>query len=305
MIAVDGSEQSMQAIRYVSMVFPPQRTEVALLHIGDKLPELFQDLDAYPLYHSHVTHLKTWMADQQASMGRFMDEGIAVLVKAGFPRWAVSMKTQPKKNGLARDLLKASFEGYDALVLGRTGLSRIKDRFMRSLALSLVGKVKHLPVIVVGGTPVSKDLLVAFDGSRGAMKGITWVATLLGGGEGKLLLYSLIPKRGRFRGGEKPLGSAEKSQAHQENPSQLLEEQINKARSHLVQQGISDANITCECSDIASDRASHIVRAARQGGYGSVVLGRRGLISFLEEFFIGRMSSKVLRMAEDLAVWVV
>jgi len=39
-------------------------------------------------------------------------------------------------------------------------------------------------------------------------------------------------------------------------------------------------------------------------GFGSIVVGRRGLISFIEAFFIGRVSSKVLNMADKLALWV-
>ena len=51
-------------------------------------------------------------------------------------------------------------------------------------------------------------------------------------------------------------------------------------------------------------RAGAIVDEARHGGYGTVVIGRRG-ISKVEEFFMGRVSSKVINLAKDLSVWVV
>ena len=41
-------------------------------------------------------------------------------------------------------------------------------------------QLKHIPVVVVGGQPEAKNLLVAFDGSRGAMKGVVCIGALTG-----------------------------------------------------------------------------------------------------------------------------
>jgi hypothetical protein len=49
--------------------------------------------------------------------------------------------------------------------------------------------------------------------------------------------------------------------------------------------------------------ARDIVREA-EGRYGCVVGGRRGLSEVLD-FFMGRVSNKVVHMAEKQAVWVV
>ena len=51
-------------------------------------------------------------------------------------------------------------------------------------------------------------------------------------------------------------------------------------------------------------RAGTIVDQARRGGYGTIVVGRKG-VTRVEEFFMGRVSSKVLQLAKDMAVWVV
>lgn len=53
------------------------------------------------------------------------------------------------------------------------------------------------------------------------------------------------------------------------------------------------------------DRAPHIVREAMQNHFGGVVLGRRGLITFIDEYFVGRVSNKVLKLADQLAVWII
>ena len=43
---------------------------------------------------------------------------------------------------------------------------------------------------------------------------------------------------------------------------------------------------------------------AAKGGYGTIVLGRRG-ISRTEQFLMGRVSNKVIQLAKEMAVWVV
>jgi nucleotide-binding universal stress UspA family protein len=46
------------------------------------------------------------------------------------------------------------------------------------------------------------------------------------------------------------------------------------------------------------------VEEARNSSCGTIVMGRRGL-SRVEEFFMGRVSKKVLQLAKWNAVWVV
>ena len=47
-----------------------------------------------------------------------------------------------------------------------------------------------------------------------------------------------------------------------------------------------------------------ILQEAKEGGYGTIVMGRRGL-SKVHEFLLGRVTTKVLQRAEKFAVWIV
>jgi hypothetical protein len=46
-------------------------------------------------------------------------------------------------------------------------------------------------------------------------------------------------------------------------------------------------------------------RKPKKNNFGSVVVGRRGLITFIDEYFVGRISDQVLKLADELAVWVI
>ena len=58
-----------------------------------------------------------------------------------------------------------------------------------------------------------------------------------------------------------------------------------------------------ECS-INASIALEILQQAGKGGFGTVVIGRRG-VSKQEEFLFGSVSSKIINAAKGLAVWVV
>ena len=70
--------------------------------------------------------------------------------------------------------------------------------------------------------------------------------------------------------------------------------------------GISERNIKLKiqiCKDQASVSAL-LLNEQKCGGYGTIVVGRRG-VSKREEFIFGSVSSSVVREAKQCAVWVV
>jgi nucleotide-binding universal stress UspA family protein len=83
-----------------------------------------------------------------------------------------------------------------------------------------------------------------------------------------------------------------------------IEPAIDEAKRKLVSAGIASSKISVKILTEKSSRAGSIITEAKEGGFGTIVIGRRGLSS-VEEFFIGRVSRKILHMAKKMAVWVV
>ena len=83
-----------------------------------------------------------------------------------------------------------------------------------------------------------------------------------------------------------------------------IQAMFNKCRDCLVKAGMAADHIDCMCRFGSMSRSADILMEARKGGYGTIVLGRRG-ISKVREFLMGRVTNKVLNGAEGLAVWVV
>ena len=79
---------------------------------------------------------------------------------------------------------------------------------------------------------------------------------------------------------------------------------FDEATRRLRSAGFESNQITTQLVTGIRSRAESIIQEARDGDYGTIVLGRRGL-SKVEEFFMGRVSNKVIQTIRNRAVWVV
>ena len=305
LVAVDGSPHSLEAVRYVAAVLPPATTRVVLGHVTNELSELFTDLGQNPLYRSKIPAIKSWISESRGAIGRFMQEARSVLEKAGFEASDIETKLLAQRLGVCQDLIRETYADYSAVVVGRAGMSRIKDIMFKSASVHLAGKVHHIPIIVVGGPPISNRVMIAFDGSHEAMKGVSWVGSLLAAGQNPLVTFSLLSSKGHFRVGDQgiflPLAVDDPLAAGK----QMVGEHVASARACLEASGVAPERISTRVIHLERDRAIALVETAMGCGYGTLVVGRRGLVSFIEAVFVGRVSQKVLKMADDLTVWIV
>jgi nucleotide-binding universal stress UspA family protein len=79
---------------------------------------------------------------------------------------------------------------------------------------------------------------------------------------------------------------------------------LERAVGRLEKAGLRPDRISTKTVSGVASRAKAIIEEANNGGYGTIVVGRRGL-SRVEEFFMGRVSNKVMQLAKEMAVWVV
>jgi nucleotide-binding universal stress UspA family protein len=173
-----------------------------------------------------------------------------------------------------------------------------------SVANKLVEKLQHVPVWIVGGTPKPEKILVAMDTSEGAMKAVAFVGEMAAGTELKITLLNVI--RG-FRSPDLPkeiLCTPEDEKCLIEDLTQEIDTAFGKAEEKLVQAGIDKKRITTKVIQGATSRSGAICDEAKAGGYGTIVVGRRGL-SRVQEFFMGRVGQKVIHLGKETAVWVV
>lgn len=295
LLAVDGSDQAFETVRYVSQLFPPKRMETVLFHVATKVPEGFWDVEKNPAFKHKLSSVAAWATREQTVVQEFMDRARQLFLDRGVPEDKVSVKMEERKKGIARDIITESQRGYDAVVVGRLGKSHLKDLVWGSVANKLIGRLTHVPICVVGGSPQDGKILVAMDTSEEATKVLDFAGNMMDITDCEVTLFHVI--RGLESWTE---DASEELQNAEKAATTLLEEAIGR----LEGTGLNRDRIATKIRSGAASRAEAIVEEARKGGYGTIIVGRRGL-SRVEEFFMGRVSKKVLQLAKWTAVWVV
>jgi len=312
LVAVDGSDQALEAVRYVGLNVPAERLEVVIFHVMTKIPESFWDLEKEPAFHYRIANIGAWEAQQEAMIQAFMSKARAVLQECGVPDGAVTTRIEVRKEGIARDILTESLQGYRAVVVGRMGISQLKDLVMGSVAGKLIGKLVHVPIWVVSGDRHAPKLLLAVDTSEEAMRTVEHVGLVAGGGSPlHITLFHAIRGLNVFLQGfgdsymlshdKDWIARVDKELEHAEGE---IREVFSRAKERLVGAGVPPERISEKVVKGVASRAGAIVDEAESGGHDTIAVGRRGL-SRIQEFFMGRVSSKVLQLARTKTVWVV
>jgi len=151
LVALDESKSSLKAIRYVAETMKCEM-EITLLSV---LPDATAacGLDSpslVPLFKENREAFCSIEDTKREHVQTFINQAKEALVMAGFPPKNVKVKIHKKKKGIAQDIMKEAREGgYDTIVLGRRGLSGIKEFFMGSVSNKVVHSAEDMAVIVV------------------------------------------------------------------------------------------------------------------------------------------------------------
>lgn len=303
LVAFDGSGQSLDAVRYISRFFPAKNTRVNLFHVATELPEAYLDLGRNPAFSGKIASITAWAAEIKKNIEAAFARAQAVLAQAGFPADAVKATYHIRKIGVARDILAESRNGYDVLVVGRSGISQLQEVVLGSVANKLLSASDLLPIAVVGGCPATDKVLIGFDGSESAFRAIDCVCNLMVSGEREVMLCHVVRSLNIFLQDQMIFGTEEEKMWLDET-RQAVDPAMMKAEQTLIDAGFHPGRTFKQVLENKVTRAGGIVQAAREGRYGTIVVGRRGL-SRVQEFIMGRVSRKVLHMGKEMAVWVV
>jgi nucleotide-binding universal stress UspA family protein len=151
LIAVDESKNSMKAVNYVAKGMNSAATVTLFSVLPDATAACGLDSPTLtPLFRKSRQAFCAIEDTKKDTVKAFMQEAKKVLVESGFASKNVAIKILKKKTGIARDVLKEVERGkYDTLVIGRRGLSGVKQFVLGSVSNKIVKFVKKASVIVV------------------------------------------------------------------------------------------------------------------------------------------------------------
>ena len=79
---------------------------------------------------------------------------------------------------------------------------------------------------------------------------------------------------------------------------------MEKAKAMLMEAGIRNEQISKRVIRGSRSPGDDIIKEAKSKGYGTIVLGRRGISGF-KEFVFGSVTKKILNQAAGFVVWIV
>lgn len=301
LVAVDGSERSIRTARYLAEMPAFFNMEVNLFNVFSSIPESYYDMGKEPASVKITAGLYAWEQQQRRLIEKQMQKCRKILLSSDYNPAKIRPTIHKRRKGVARDIIAESKKGYCAVVLRRRGMSDLKGLIMGSVALKLLNGINTVPLIFAGRKPNNRRVLIAVDCSDNAQRAVAFAGTMLGGFDYTVGLVSVLR-------GEQPQtignGSADIFDQYLAEMEPQVGQALNRAKDRLVAAGVDVQEISIEIVKGAHSRAAAIVDAAERGDYDTIVLGRRGL-SRVEQFFAGRVSTKVLHVGRRHNVWIV
>ncbi|MCP4682044.1 MAG: universal stress protein [Desulfobacterales bacterium] len=152
LVAVDESKNSMEAVNYVAKEMEKTGSVTLFSVLPDATAACGLDSPSLtPLFRDNKQAFCAIEGTKKDNVKEFMENAKKLLTQAGFPSKNVVIKIRKKKVGIARDILKEAQQGkHTTIVIGRRGLSEIKQFLLGSISNKIVQLAEKLSVIIVG-----------------------------------------------------------------------------------------------------------------------------------------------------------
>lgn len=308
LVGIDGSPASMAAVKYLAYIFGKgARVKLDLLHILPEVPDLFLEPGENMAEMLQIQDFAERVREENRHKATsLIAEATIILTGAGINTANIRPIVKEPSAGVARDILGLEQEGdYDGIVLGRHGMSAVEEFFMGSVTHKVLQNTKGLILCVIHGEIDSRKLLVPIDSSPNSKRVLEHVAWLLSeaGPMEVTILHVLVP----LIGSDVSLmwtGLAELESNIEKRLIDDAEEILSQAKIYLIENDVPAFAIKTRLETRAPGVARTILKEAMEGGYGSIMIGRRG-VSRTERFLFGSVSNKIVHQAKDMAVWVI
>jgi len=290
LVAVDGSEHSLEAVRWTALM-GGDGTHLRCTLLNVQKPIMSGEVGL-------IAPASIAMDERERSAADILENAASIVRASGIP-FDIEEQFDDAATAISS---RAQALGCDAIVIGRRGLGVVRSALLGSVSTEVVRR-SRLPVVVVGaagtlntGIPgVPLRLMVPADGSDSAMRATTFAARLAVLCNGEVHLLHVEPG---LTVAASVLGPREKVIEHWSGKQ--AEEALAGARDVLDRAGVTYARHVMAGDDIP--RA--IVEAARENSCSIIAMGTRGL-GPLTGLLLGSVAQRVLEQAPSTVAAVV
>jgi len=150
LVAFDDSDNAMRAVEYVAQSMTPD-SQVTLYSVLQDTATLcdMNSPELIPYFKSQQEAFCVLEDKKRELLTEAQCRAKALLVAKGFAESQIQIKSEPKKKGIARDIAAESQSGYDLIVIGRRGLSGLKEFLLGSISQKVLQLVHSTSILIV------------------------------------------------------------------------------------------------------------------------------------------------------------
>jgi len=150
LVAIDDSENAMRAVEFIANLFTTDN-KITLFNVIQDTAALCEmnSPELIPYFKSQQSSFCTLEEKKKQLVNQALKKAREILMYAGFDENNITIKSEIKKSGVARDIVKEAQSGYNVIVLGRRGMSGIMDFILGSISQKVFNSAKDISVLVV------------------------------------------------------------------------------------------------------------------------------------------------------------
>ena len=304
LIAVDASIYSTNTLHYLEKLFadlPDIRLHllsVITVNLSDTAKEWLDELDL-------LNMLSKEEQKRYAAAKRYLNSAVERLNRNSISSEQVTTEVKISATSPGAEILNAARKGfYDALIIGRRGVSKLEELIMGSVSTTLLEKCHDIPIWIVDGQVDSRKFLVPVDGSHFTLQALDHLCFILQGNPyAEITLFhssAMFAQTQNLKMNFCPRYlKNDWCEAHK-NDEDLY---FLAPQQMLINSGVSPDRIHRLETKKGMYASRQIVRQALIDDHGTIVMGRRS--KEIKKGVFGSVTEKVLAMGVDTAIWVV
>jgi nucleotide-binding universal stress UspA family protein len=281
LLTVSDDYSALQAARFVAGFFTAAaQPHLTLLYVAPNPKAGLTEAEIIQDYGN----LSRREAQTKSLAQTALDRAEELLLSKHFPAANIHKKIAYKQLGTANDIIQEGITGmYDAIALGRRGLSRLEELIDDSVSKQIFTTPIEIPLwICRSHEKPAPSVLLCSDGSPASLRCADHVGFMLANApEHEITLLHV------------DCGSS---------PA-IPEDAIAGARRMLEENGVASRRIhqkIVKCNSIAET----ILRVAREGEYGVLATGRTGRGESRSMHLLGSVSLNLLKHLESATLWI-
>lgn len=281
LLTISDDHSALQAARFISKFFSAtDNLHLTLLYVASNPKAGLSETEVMQDY----VNLSRREALCRAEATTALDRAADLLINRNFPPAHIHKKITFKQFGTAADIIQEGLAGlYDAIALGRRGLSRLEELIASSVSKQIFTTPMEIPLwICRSQDKPHPHVLLCTDGSAASLRCADHVGFMLKDQTQQHITVAHIVTG---------------------TPTVMAEEIVAAARHAIEQNGVDSARIK-EKIITSRNAKDAIVKLAHEGRYGVVASGRTGRGETRSLRLLGSVSMHLLKALDFTTLWI-